>query len=925
MPRPLILFLSWIVLVFGAPSAMAKDCVQTGCVSLAGRLLSVDSTKSPILNALLGGLLGTNVNLTAVEWDSLMQADVNLVDYLNLLSAQVGAGGPDQVLESDLTLAQILNAQADLLTAQGDLVAAGAARKLALATPIRTIRLSEYLDVCVECGEVADARFNVFDLITGAVLVLNHDAAVTTPTPITISGSAIGLGGVVNQIKIAVGGTPPLYRCGPTGMTLYGAALRIYLHVDLVNIGLSTQLSVLSLPIGVTNLTAQIGQLDLYFDLTPASATLVSVNPDTPVVELNVTPGITNLYAGYIDPALFFDLDRPVNQATDLTKAKIGGVNVTVIGIPVAANINVSGYALGTAPFQEMLTFFGPYPEEQTAGTSAVVVDTLLSTLLQSLSLEVKTEAPLVGGLLNSTFNLLLGVLVPALQTIVPDVLDPILVTILAGVVDPLLQALGIGIGEADVSVNGAQQSCTYNLSGYVYQDLDGNGTRGSDENGTGLALYAKAISLDGTGTTALAQATVDPVTGSYTLTGLKAGAYRIIVDDNATLSDVTPVAISGYAYTESGNGERLTAIGLGGDLNGINFGLRTGYQLQGLAFYDHGIGGGTAYDGVQNGGETGYSAARWSIVRQADSSTLASGTTAADGSFSAFLPGGLAASEMIVVTVEPARETERVSGNAGNSGGSFSGNTLSFAFNAASAPYTGLRWGFADHPTFQPDAQHAAAPGDAVWIWHRFTAGAPGQVTFSARGLDSETSADTVALFHDLNKNGSYDAGEPSLTAPISVNAGDEVQVLVKYLVPLTDADGAQHAFAIDAQMVFGATGINATRTVNDRVYISSTDANLVIRKTVDKTLAAPGETLTYTLEFENLGSGPVRQIRLSDQTPVFSVFVEANEVLLPAGLSVDSRTLPSVNDSGPVRWVFAGDLAPAALGRVTFKVRVE
>ena len=74
---------------------------QAACVTGA----SVDSTKSALLNPLLGGLLGTQLNLSAADWNTLAQGDVNLLGLLSTLNA--GAGTPAQALNANVTLGQI--------------------------------------------------------------------------------------------------------------------------------------------------------------------------------------------------------------------------------------------------------------------------------------------------------------------------------------------------------------------------------------------------------------------------------------------------------------------------------------------------------------------------------------------------------------------------------------------------------------------------------------------------------------------------------------------------------------------------------------------------------------------------------------------------------------------------------------------------
>ena len=84
-----------------------------------------------------------------------------------------------------------------------------------------------------------------------------------------------------------------------------------------------------------------------------------------------------------------------------------------------------------------------------------------------------------------------------------------------------------------------AAPASAVDISGLVFEDLDRDGVLDLGEPATGQTLYAKLV-VSG-GASALQAVPVDLVTGTYTLTGVAAGTYDVRIDDNATLSDVTP------------------------------------------------------------------------------------------------------------------------------------------------------------------------------------------------------------------------------------------------------------------------------------------------------------------------------------------------------------------------------------------------
>ncbi|WP_293691990.1 SdrD B-like domain-containing protein, partial [Spirosoma sp. 48-14] len=92
----------------------------------------------------------------------------------------------------------------------------------------------------------------------------------------------------------------------------------------------------------------------------------------------------------------------------------------------------------------------------------------------------------------------------------------------------------------------------TVSVSGYVFNDANNNGLKGSGENGIGLAMFVKLVPRSGStcGTTATQAMAADPTTGAYNFAGVAPGDYCLVVDNNSTLTDVTPTSPQGYSAT---------------------------------------------------------------------------------------------------------------------------------------------------------------------------------------------------------------------------------------------------------------------------------------------------------------------------------------------------------------------------------------
>jgi uncharacterized repeat protein (TIGR01451 family) len=498
--------------IFGiAGSVLAQPqlgCTATGiCVTAGPRLASVDTAQGPLLNLLLQTLLpNTNATLSLADWNALAGADINLNALLIELGADATLSNASEVLASDITLAQLQLAMADVLQADGNTLAAGALQALAsdIGGLTQTIQLGDLLHIALPQGSLADIDLDVLDLVMGSVQLYNYENVLTTPSPVTISSQAlgdIGLAGVANvQVWLQVV-EPPVYECGPEGTEFHTAAIRIKINTDLVQ-GLDTQALedaldasgiAIPVPLGTLNLngstvTASVLKLQVYGDIARAQGTISSIDSMTAAVTLQATPGLVNLYVGTIDDAVFFNRTRLLSSA-DLTPMvltqlsvtmrlqldpTLPGPNVDVADVTISFDVQIRAVAEGSPYSSQTLTFNPAYPQTQTLTCGSQCAGFFASTLLTSLDITMVSGDPVVvvlGGAppgltipTASLVNSVTGVLETQLDSLVPDIVSPVLESLL-GFVDDVLGQLGIGIGQGVFTVEGFAQSCAAVLS----------------------------------------------------------------------------------------------------------------------------------------------------------------------------------------------------------------------------------------------------------------------------------------------------------------------------------------------------------------------------------------------------------------------------------------------------------------------------
>ncbi len=482
-------------------------------------------------------------------------------------------------------------------------------------------------------------------------------------------------------------------------------------------------------------------------------------------------------------------------------------------------------------------------------------------------------------------------------------------------------------------------------ISGTVYLDANANANRDSGEQGTGeTGLFVKAVPLDTAGNPtgpAVAAVAVDPATGSYVFTSLNAGRYRLVLDDNSTLTDVTPLNPStrGYIGTEAALGTReatITAAPNQAPENGAqNFGLFRGSRVTGTVFNDNGLGGGISSDGVRQAGEKGIAGVTIN-AQNAANAVVATTQTDADGNYVLFVPAGpIRIAEINAPTFLSTGAT------IGNSSGTYTRSSDSIVFTAtAGTSYAALNFGDIQNATFTNDNVQVLAPGASTFFPHVFTAYSPGTVAFATNGTSAPTGLNfTRVILRDTNGNGVLD-GTESNGAPVTsititqadIDAGGgsaQISLLIQEFAPANAAPGAQDTVGIRATYDPTENGGIAplTNVVITRQDIAKVQQNgdLQLFKTVDLATARPGDNVVYTIRFRNTGTNPLTQLVVADKVPAFTTYQSQSVGPLPAGLTAPTFTAPATPQSGVFQWTFGGALNPGAEGTVSFTVRVN
>ena len=172
-------------------------------ISIRTTLATVDSSQSPLLNNLFTGLLGGNVAISAVGWDGLVKADINLLQYLNQLAVNLNVKAGDYTtllttnatvtdfIKAAATVAKLNGATADVQTALTNLQVAAIKN-----TPIKVGDLLQLQTGTSTAG--LDTNLNLFSVIQAAIQIANKNNAAAVSLPVNV----LGLAKVTTTVKV---------------------------------------------------------------------------------------------------------------------------------------------------------------------------------------------------------------------------------------------------------------------------------------------------------------------------------------------------------------------------------------------------------------------------------------------------------------------------------------------------------------------------------------------------------------------------------------------------------------------------------------------------------------------------------------------------------------------------------------------------
>ncbi|KAA1184798.1 hypothetical protein FP026_05360 [Rhizobium tropici] len=393
--------------------------------SVGSRLASLNGG---ILNQLLGSLLGTQVSLNLVDYQSLISAKVNLLSFLNLLATDLKLTGVsyNQLLATDVTYDKILGALGKSSNLSPAVVTIINNLGKTLGTTKLTVKLQDIVNLgplgtdVVGTAPNLTSTISVMDLISATAMAANQQKQIALDLGATVPGLAtakmtLAIGEIAQQTPAAAVGAP--------GTIVRTPQVRAAIEVSVTGLSLIAGLKI---------------RVPLYVEIAPAEAKLASIScvggsmPNA-VVGIDAVPGVAEIALGDVDTSAFVNF----GSKPRVTPAAI--IDSLLLKVIASSQVDVANMSPTRVTFQ---------PSEISAGTvKTVSTSTVLTSAVQSLLKNANVSIQVLI-LTLGTPSAVLGAVADTLSAVTAPV-DQLLYN--------LLGVLGVGVGQADIRVTDAR------------------------------------------------------------------------------------------------------------------------------------------------------------------------------------------------------------------------------------------------------------------------------------------------------------------------------------------------------------------------------------------------------------------------------------------------------------------------------------
>ncbi len=415
--------------IFSAPPDLSvygtAASSKIAAFSVGSRLASLNDG---LLNSILGQMLGTTISLKVMDYQALIDADIDIQPFLKVIATRLNltAASYEDVLKANLTMPQLLASMRLVQGLSGTVTAALKSIELSTSNDKRTFTLAQILNLDpkkslqVDAGSDWAMRVSALQIVSAAAAIANGENQIAL-------NAVAGLPGIASaKVKLAIGEPPvetPSHRLGTAGAAIRTAQTRLAVEVN------------------VDGLAALAGiriRLPIYVELAYAEAKLADIRcyggtPENASVSVDAVPGIAEIAIGDVDPAVLSNFSSDAR----VQRAKL--VDALVVKIDALAHVeaqNLKPTRLSFSPSEVAARSI------KTVSTKDILTSTT-QTLLNNLDLNIQVLFLTLGS---------------------PTIVQQALAQTLGAVTKPvddllynLLLLVGVRVGEADVRVTGVK------------------------------------------------------------------------------------------------------------------------------------------------------------------------------------------------------------------------------------------------------------------------------------------------------------------------------------------------------------------------------------------------------------------------------------------------------------------------------------
>lgn len=366
------------------------------CYALGSYAARLNTAKSPLLSTLLGPL-GSNINVSAIDYNGLATTKISLLD---LIGVNLGAGTLEELVQGNqlVSLGQFYVATASVLSKNGQAAAASVLQAMSVGLNNVKLNAGDLIDLGTTGSNGLDADLNLLDLVTAAA------AAATGTNALVIPQASVNLGPLANVgVNLSAIEAPKL-ACGrknDTSSKAESTQVKINLSAKALNLNLLLAGTDVELS-GSVNVAQAVGQL----------------------TDVRCSPTGLTIQVG--NGLLSVDLKLQVT-----VYANVLGIKIPVVGGP----ITIKGQSTSGGDAVIEIANDSDYDQlsEVGAGSSGLPVLTVNTSGLALIGLPV---------------GIVLG---PIVNTLVSGLVNPLVSSLDSALLTPLLGALGADLSGADI------------------------------------------------------------------------------------------------------------------------------------------------------------------------------------------------------------------------------------------------------------------------------------------------------------------------------------------------------------------------------------------------------------------------------------------------------------------------------------------